>query len=412
MMTRSRLLPIALAASALLLPALPASATEASGAEPRQEVEAWTVPGSSAITITGHGFGHGNGMSQYGALGAAQQGLTWQQINEFYYPGTTWGAVRGKLRVLITADTGRDVQVAAERGLKVGKVGRSRTWRVPSNNARKWRLVAAGRDTAVQWTKGGSWRTWKKVPGEAEFSAADGRLTLVLPGARRDYRGTLQSVAPRLGGKRQTVNRVGMEAYLRGVVPQEVPALWTPAAVSAQSVAARTYAAFERSHPNASHYDLCDTTQCQVDGGATSSTRRRPRPSRPRPVRVSTTTGDRRSRSSPPATAGSPRPAPCPTSWRSPTPTTAWSTRPTPRGPPPSTTRRSRSTGPTWATSPASRSSRRRQRRVGRTRHQHGVRLHRRPGHAQRRGRPLLPRPLLRLVHVQRHPAKKGPARQ
>ena len=89
-MTRSRLLPIALAASALLLPALPASATEASGAEPRQKVEAWAVPGSSAITITGHGFGHGNGMSQYGALGAAQQGLTWQQINEFYYPGTTW----------------------------------------------------------------------------------------------------------------------------------------------------------------------------------------------------------------------------------------------------------------------------------------------------------------------------------
>jgi SpoIID/LytB domain protein len=170
--------------------------------------------------------------------------------------------------VLITADTGRDVQVVAERGLKVGSVGRSRTRRLPSNGARKWRLVAAGRDTAVQWTKGGSWRTWKKVRGEAEFRAADSRLTLVLPGDRRDYRGTLQSVAAREGGKRETVNRVGMEAYLRGVVPQEVPALWTPAAVSAQSVAARTYAAFERSQPAAAHYDLCDTTQCQVYGGA------------------------------------------------------------------------------------------------------------------------------------------------
>jgi len=218
MIMRSRLLPIALAASALLLPALPASA--ASPAEPRRAVETWPVAGSSAITITGHGFGHGHGMSQYGALGAAQQGLTWQQINEFYYPGTTWGAVRGKVRVLITADTGRDVQVAAERGLKVNRVGRSRSWRLPSNTARKWRLIAKGRDTAVQWTRGGAWRTWKKVGGEAEFSAADGRLTLVLPGARRDYRGTLQSVAPRLGGKRETVNRVGMEAYLRGVVSQ------------------------------------------------------------------------------------------------------------------------------------------------------------------------------------------------
>lgn len=266
MMTRSRLLSIALAASALVLPALPASG--ASAAEPRQRAESWSVPGSSAITITGRGFGHGHGMSQYGALGAAQQGLTWQQINEFYYPGTSWGAVRGKVRVLITADTGRDVQVVAERGLKVGSVGRPRTRRLPSVAAKKWRLVAAGRDTAVQWTKGGSWRTWRKVRGEAELSAADGRLTLVLPGERRDYRGTLRSVAAREGGRRQTVNRVGMEAYLRGVVPQEVPALWTAAAVSAQSVSARTYAAFERSQPAAPHYDLCDTTQCQVYGGA------------------------------------------------------------------------------------------------------------------------------------------------
>ncbi len=268
MTTRIRLLPLALAVSALLLPALPASAAGTSAADPRRAVETWSTPGSSAITITGRGFGHGHGMSQYGALGAAQQGLTWQQINEFYYPGTTWGAVRGKVRVLITADTGRDVQVAAERGLKVRSLARARTWRLPSNGARKWRLVAAGRDTAVQWTKGGSWRRWKKVPGEAEFSAADRRLTLVLRGARRDYRGTLQSVAARPGGKRETVNRVGMEAYLRGVVPQEVPALWTAAAVSAQSVAARTYAAFERSQPAAAHYDLCDTTQCQVYGGA------------------------------------------------------------------------------------------------------------------------------------------------
>jgi SpoIID/LytB domain protein len=168
--------------------------------------------------------------------------------------------------VLITADTGRDVQVVAERGLKVASLSRQRTWRLPQVSARKWRLIAAGSDTAVQFTKGARWRTWRTVPGEAELSSPDQVLTLVLPGARHDYRGTLQSVAPRQG-KRQTVNRLSMEAYLRGVVPQEVPALWTPAAVSAQSVAARTYAAFERSHPSAAHYDLCDTTQCQVYGG-------------------------------------------------------------------------------------------------------------------------------------------------
>jgi stage II sporulation protein D len=255
---------LALAAGALLLPVLPA--TPAAAAEPRRAVETWSTPGSTAITITGHGFGHGHGLSQYGALGAAGQGATWQQIVEFYYPGTSWGTIGGKVRVLITADTGRDVQVVAERGLKVTSLARQRTWRLPDVAAKKWRLVAAGDDTRVQFTKRGRWKTWKKVPGEAELSSVDRVLTLVLPGARRDYRGTLQSVARR-SGKRQTVNKLSMEAYLRGVVPQEVPALWEPDAVSAQSVAARTYAAFERQQRKGERYDLCDTTQCQVYGG-------------------------------------------------------------------------------------------------------------------------------------------------
>ncbi|GAA5115282.1 hypothetical protein GCM10023339_22120 [Alloalcanivorax gelatiniphagus] len=266
--TRSRLL-LALAASALVMPALPA-ASSAAAADPRAQIETWSTPGSTAITVTGHGFGHGRGLSQYGALGAAGQGLTWQQIIEFYYPGTSWGTVGGKIRVLITADTGRDVQVVSERGLKVTSLARQRTWRIPSLPARKWRLVARGDDTAVQRTTGGRWKTWRTVPGEAELSSADGVLTLVVPGDRHDYRGTLQSVAPSEGarpGRRQTVNKLGMEAYLRGVVPEEVPALWEPDAVSAQSVAARTYAAFERQDSKGARYDLCDTSLCQVYGG-------------------------------------------------------------------------------------------------------------------------------------------------
>ena len=99
-MTRSRTL-LVLLLGALLLPVLPAAA-----AAPRAEVESDPVPGSAAITITGHGFGHGHGLSQYGAQGAALQGMTWQQIDEFYYPGTTWGPVTGPIRVEITPATG------------------------------------------------------------------------------------------------------------------------------------------------------------------------------------------------------------------------------------------------------------------------------------------------------------------
>ena len=49
-----------------------------------------------------------------------------------------------------------------------------------------------------------------------------------------------------------------------------MPATWSPAAVQAQSVAARTYAAYERAHPRAKHYQVCDTTSCQVYGGASA----------------------------------------------------------------------------------------------------------------------------------------------
>ena len=54
---------------------------------------------------------------------------------------------------------------------------------------------------------------------------------------------------------------------MKGVVPREVPATWSPEAVQAQSVAARTYAAYERAHPLTSRYQICDTTSCQVYGG-------------------------------------------------------------------------------------------------------------------------------------------------
>ena len=39
------------------------------------------------FTIRGAGFGHGVGMSQYGALGYAEHGWTYKQILGHYYTG-------------------------------------------------------------------------------------------------------------------------------------------------------------------------------------------------------------------------------------------------------------------------------------------------------------------------------------
>ena len=103
--------------------------------------------------------------------------------------------------------------------------------------------------------------------GEGEFWAGGQPITLVTPSGTRQYRGRLRAAAPAGPPRRDTVNILPLESYLRGVVPLEMPALWTPAAVRSQSVAARTYAAYERAHARAGHYQLCDTTSCQVYGG-------------------------------------------------------------------------------------------------------------------------------------------------
>ena len=56
----------------------------------------------TSFVFAGHGYGHGIGMSQYGALGYAQHGFTYAQILAHYYPGTTLGSAPGlTLRVLL-----------------------------------------------------------------------------------------------------------------------------------------------------------------------------------------------------------------------------------------------------------------------------------------------------------------------
>ncbi|MGI9606982.1 MAG: SpoIID/LytB domain-containing protein, partial [Acidimicrobiales bacterium] len=79
---------------------------------------------------------------------------------------------------------------------------------------------------------------------------------------QRYYRGELRAVAN--GGSQRTVNAVPVESYLRAVVPLEMPALWSPAAVQSQAVSARSYALAEN---RASYARTCDTISCQVYGG-------------------------------------------------------------------------------------------------------------------------------------------------
>ena len=137
--------------------------------------DTWRVPGKAWVTIKGHGYGHGHGMSQYGAEGAARQGLTFREIADFYYPGTTWGTARGRVRVVISADTTDDVIVQAEPGLTLRDAGTGEARVLPDNGATRWRIAVDGQGTdRVAWFDK-RWRRWAGLAGEVRSPSPAGR---------------------------------------------------------------------------------------------------------------------------------------------------------------------------------------------------------------------------------------------
>ncbi len=245
---------------------------------PEAAADSGVAPSSGTFTIRGAGYGHGHGMSQYGAYGAAQRGKTWKQILAFYYPGTTLSPMPAgtSIKVWLTADSDSNVRVQPTPGLTVTD-GAGGSYRVPSGQAyTSWRISrrGAGYQLAYRTTAG----TWKARAtglgaGTWTFSSSAKVLALVLPsGSVREYRGSLALVKRGTGGR--TVNRVSLEDYVRAVVPAEMPTSWAADAVRAQTVAARSYAVRTRDFSSYPGYDICDTTVCQVYGGKRSETTR------------------------------------------------------------------------------------------------------------------------------------------
>ena len=233
-------------------------------------------------------------MSQYGAQGAAKQGLSTRQILAFYYPTTKTGSVGGSVRVLITASIGRATTVVARPGLAVLDLARGTTVQVPTSGpaskATLWRMSgSAGGRTQVSY-RTDVWHAWRILQGDGEFRSSRAPLTLALGRGRVTYRGTLRSMAPiSKTTHRITVNKVWLESYVKGVVPREMPASWRPAALRAQAVAARTYAEYEVGNSS----DRVSTSVTAPAARCTAVCRRRsPRPTTrpwPPPVRSAPT---------------------------------------------------------------------------------------------------------------------------
>ena len=66
------------------------------------------------------------------------------------------------------------------------------------------------------------------------------------------------------GGKLTVVNIVGLEDYVKGVVPNEMSNSWPIEALKAQAVAARSYALSLGTKHSAHHFDICFDVDCQA----------------------------------------------------------------------------------------------------------------------------------------------------
>lgn len=254
-----------------------ATASEPVGDRPRatstdaKTSETYPRPASGSWTIDGHGWGHGIGQSQWGTQGAAESGVVKGiDITARYYPGTAVGTLGNPtVRVNLTAADQGVLQVAPASGLTARDAKTAKSWPLTAGSA--YRVLAAADGLHLQKYAGGAWSavgTAAALTGPVDLSDSAGMLRLHFPDtSQRDYRGVLRAVSS--GSGLTTLAVLPMEAYLRGVVPRESPAYWHDAALQAQAIAARDYAAYEAAHAGAgSPYDLCDSDYCQVFGGS------------------------------------------------------------------------------------------------------------------------------------------------
>ena len=198
------------------------------------------------FVISGRGWGHGVGMAQWGAYGYAQRGWTYDKILAHYYTGTTLGpAPVARVRVML-AEGRRQLTVGSEAPFTV-RDGIGQVWHLAAGE----QTFGPGlllRTTDVQQPQ--------QLPAPLAFLPGSSPLRL----SGRPYRGQLLvSVA---NGSLRAVNSVGLEGYLFGVVPSEMPNTWLPEALKVQAVAARSYALAVRK--TGSWFDLYSDTRSQV----------------------------------------------------------------------------------------------------------------------------------------------------
>ncbi len=215
------------------------------------------APGAVKWVVSGRGFGHGVGMSQYGSYGYARHGKGDRFILRHYYRGTSIGKLGGTrvVRVLLEIDGG-DVRFTAARGACGHRLDPDRHYE------------AHMRGNGVRLRTSGG-RLLERC-GARLRAAGRGRIRIGGIGA---YRGALEVVPTHSrAGSLNVVNAVSVNQYVKGVVSNEMPSSWPMAALQTQAVASRSYALSAGVDGNG--FDLYDDTSSQVYGGIASETSR------------------------------------------------------------------------------------------------------------------------------------------
>lgn len=205
--------------------------------------------------VNGHGFGHGVGMSQYGAYGYARHGADYRSILGHYYTGTAIGLANGArvVRVLIDVSGG-----------DVGFSGATAACGKALDPARQYKAHRAGAGVVLRGTRG------RSLASCGRKLRASGRGRIDIAGAGL-YRGALEVVPTASdGGSLNAIDAVPVDQYVKGVIPNEMPASWPQQALRAQAVAARSFALSVEVGGNG--FDLYGDTSSQVYKGIASET--------------------------------------------------------------------------------------------------------------------------------------------
>jgi stage II sporulation protein D len=198
----------------------------------------------TVFLLDGRGWGHGVGMSQWGAEGYARHGWSYRRILAHYYQHTKIALAQPRdVRVLLH-DEQDSVRVGSAAPFIVVDA-RGKTLHYPA------RSVVVDAKFVLQH---------KHLRAPLRFVAGAQPLQVDFDGYRGDV---IVERSP--NGGLMVVNKLPLDRYLRGVVPWEAPKGWHVATYEAQAVAARSYT-LATLHPG-KLFDLYPDQRSQMYGG-------------------------------------------------------------------------------------------------------------------------------------------------